>query len=263
MALPSRTPANHGGFRRHVKRRCRDRSAGRGDRSVSRVDDAGGPANRQHSRGADGPPCAGVRAASRVADAGRGDGRGAAPARVGPARTSLRVEARPADGPAARAVCHPAARARGRGLIARSCTESTRSRAGAIAPISSRTRWACASTSWSSSSTCTPGRGSCSRRMKEQEWSEPQSASGPVLGPDPAADGRSATGWIASSGRATSSPPRRGRRGSRRRSSGSARARTASRRLKNSYCGQAGPAARAGRRPAQGRCPAGAQRVSA
>ena len=64
---------------------------------------------------------------------------------------------------------------------------------------------------------------------KEQEWSDPQSGNGPVLGPDPAADRAWATGWTASSGKATSSPPRHGRRGSRRHSSGSARARTASR----------------------------------
>ena len=43
------------------------------------------------------------------------------------------------------------------------------------------------------------------------------------------------TGWIASSGRGTSSLPRPGRRGSRRPSSGFARARTASPTLKNSY----------------------------
>ena len=91
-------------------------------------------------------------------------------------------------GPAARACTSPGGPARARGLIAPSCTGSIRSRAGAIAPISSRTRWACASTSWSCSNTSTRRPRVLQQALKEQEWSDPESGMRPVLGPDPAAD---------------------------------------------------------------------------
>ncbi len=62
-------------------------------------------------------------------------------------RDKLRLEARPAEG---KLLGEYATRRPGlaRGPITRSCTQSTRSKAGAIAPISSRTRWGSASTSW-------------------------------------------------------------------------------------------------------------------
>ena len=82
----------------------------------------------------------------------------AMPRRLEAARKdSLRVEARPAEGRHL-GVYVTRARERGHAPIARSSMESTRSKAGATVRISSRTRWACASTSWWFSITCTLAR---------------------------------------------------------------------------------------------------------
>ena len=62
-------------------------------------------------------------------------------------RDKLRLEVAAGRRQAARRVRHQAARVRLAARIARSCTQSTRSKAGAIAPTSSRTRWGSASTS--------------------------------------------------------------------------------------------------------------------
>ena len=103
-------------------------------------------------------------------------------------KDSLRVEARPRMAGTSGSMS-PGVPARDRGLIARSCTASTRSRAGAIAPISSRTR-----------------SGLCKHILVVLDHLHAQSARlaagaqgtgverpavrhGPVLGPDPAALG--------------------------------------------------------------------------
>ena len=88
-------------------------------------------------------------------------------------KDSLRVEARPAEGRLSRCVRHPAAGGGARGLIARFCVASTRSRDGAIARISSRIRSACASTSWWCSITFMRVRAYCSKRTRNRSGAIP------------------------------------------------------------------------------------------
>ena len=142
-------------------------------------------------------------------------------------KDSLRVEVRPADGRhfGLYVTRRPGA---ARGLIARSCSGLTRSRGVATALIFSRTRSACASTSWSCSGTFTAARASCNRPGKSRNgailkrvWACAGTRSDRFWG--------LATGSIASSGKETSSPPRREQRGQPRPSSGFAPAGTASR----------------------------------
>ena len=167
-------------------------------------------------------------------------------------KDSLRVEARPADG---RHLGLYVTRrpARARGLIARSCTGSTRSRAGATALISSRTRWACASTSWSCSSTFTPVRASCSRPRKNRNGATLKSGAGlcwdpirPLLG---LGDWLDRVVWKGDIEPAKARSARAGA-GAQVVSIEQGRRRDSEKQPPR----QAGPAARAGRRPAQGVC---------
>ena len=123
-------------------------------------------------------------------------------------KDSLRVEARPAEGRHLGRVCHAAARS---GLAALS-HDLARSRpdrgpvrlprfhqelAGLVQAHPGRAR--------------SPPRPSARLATGEEGTGveRPAAGNGPVLGPDPAADWASATGWIASSGTATSNPTRR------------------------------------------------------
>ena len=145
----------------------------------------------------------------------------------------------------------PGGRERARGLIARSCTESTRSRAGAIAPISSRTRWACASTSWWCSITSTLVRASCNRHSRNRSGATLESARG--LCWDPIRPLLGLGDWLDRVVWKGDVEPAKAR---------SARVAQALKWFRASKDGvatleeqlprQAGPAARAGRRPAQG-----------
>ncbi len=143
-------------------------------------------------------------------------------------KDSLRVEARPADGRHL-GVYVTRRPARARDLIARSCTESARLRAGVTARILSRTRWACASTSWWCSNIFTPALACCNRRRRNRSGATPawQPA---CVGTRSGRCWVSVTGWIASSGKRTSNPARVDRSGLARPSSGFARVKTASRR---------------------------------
>ena len=136
-----------------------------------------GPADRRISGGAAGPARAGV-CAGRTN--GRRGSRRWTPCCAGSrrrARTSF-ASRRGRRKAGCSGSTSPAGPARARGPIARLCTGSTRSRAAAIAPISSRTRWASASTSWSCSSTSTPARASCSRRGRNRSGATRRAGTG-------------------------------------------------------------------------------------
>ena len=188
--------------------------------------------------------------AAGMADAGRGDGCGGAAVGVGPAGQAAGGGA-PAERAAAGVVRHPPPRLRRRGRIARSCTGWTRSRADAIAPTSSRTRWASASTSWTVLDHLHARPRLLQQARRSRNGAVAMTGERPVVGPDPPADG---PGRLAGAGRlARRCRGRRSAVGAGRTStaSGSAPARTA-RVLEDALLGQAGPAAGAGRGPAQG-----------